>query len=479
MFDYGVLIIMKKNLYENFIVLDTKKNEFPKSLYKDISDLIWKYTGKTKLQFQNENFDKKTDELFEVGKKIFEEALESDELVKLMIALCIYDFCNFKINYSILESKSELLKKMKNAFSSIKLDVQIPMNAPYNEKKLHEILIEAEKTENIKQRFEVMETLRYHSNTFDKMDFTWVLFIRLLWIVERKSILEILAYKNTVTIEFILFSLDLMLEDFCNEKIENEYLEIRIASLLSYRIESKYLQNSNNDFSKLPDFSDYYYNLFSSRGNTIVENKDTFHFLHLTSLSYYMGCICAKKIQLCNYFIKFNNFSFDQTGQAFSKGFLDNYNDDKLLLDIGEKILNNVLNTEIKCYSTFNEYFGFLDLFINYHAALRFTKDIYLEKINDLNTTITSIQNSWDFSNITKKWFLLWLLILSNKIYKYKFSIQEIKKNASNLFDKRNLLSLDVSESIFANMVTLLESPENVKEIIAYKNHKEIRLSIK
>ena len=77
-----------------------------------------------------------------------------------------------------------------------------------------------------------METLRNHSNTFDRMDFTWVLFISLLWIVDRKTILETLPYKNTVTMEFILFSLDLMLEDFCNEKIENEYLEIRIASLL-------------------------------------------------------------------------------------------------------------------------------------------------------------------------------------------------------------------------------------------------------
>ena len=469
---------MNNNLYQKFIILDTNKNEFPNSLYNDIANLIWKYTGKTKPQLQSENSDKKIVELFEVGKKIFEEALETDELVKLMIVLCIYDFCNFKINYSLLESKSKLLEKMKNAFSSIKLDVQIPKDAPYNEKKLHEILIEAEKTENIKQRFEVMETLRNHSNTFDRMDFTWVLFIRLLWIVDRKTILETLPYKNTVTMEFILFSLDLMLEDFCNEKIENEYLEIRIASLLSYRIENKYLRNSNNDFSKLPDLSDYYYNLFSLRGNTIVDNKDKFHFLHLNSLSYYVGCICAKQVQLCKYFLDFNNFSFDQAGQAFSKGFLDNCNDDNLLLDIGEKILNKVLETQIKSYSTFNEYYGFLDLFINYHVALSFTKDIFLEKINELNTTISTIHNSWDFSNITKNWFLLWLLILSNKIYRYHFSIQEIEKNASNLFDKRNLLALDVAENVFENMVALLKTPEKVTEIIAWKNNNEIRLSI-
>lgn len=469
---------MKNNLYESFIILDTKKNEFPKSLYNDIANLIWKYTGKSKPQLQHEKTDKKIGEVFDVGKKIFEEALETDELIKLMIALCIYDFCNFKINYSLLENKFELLKKMKNAFSSINLDVQIPKNAPYNEKKLQEILIEAEKTENIKQRFEVMETLRNHSHTFDKMDFTWVLFIRLLWIIDRKTILETLQYKNTITMEFILFSLDLMLEDFCNEKIENEYLEMRIASLLSYHIEYKFLRNSNNDFSKLPDFSDYYYNLFSLRGNAIVKNKDTFHFLHLNSVSYYVGCICAKKVQLCNYFLAFNNFSFDQAGQAFSKGFLDNCNDNNLLLDIGKRILDKVLETEIKSYSTFNEYYGFLDLFLNYYVALGFTKDIFLEKINELNIMISTIHNSWEFSDITKKWFLLWLLILSNKIYKYKFSVQEIKKKASNLFDRRNALALDVAENVFENMIALLESPENVTEIIAWKNHNEIRFSI-
>lgn len=465
-------------IYETITSLEKGKSNFSFDLYKNIANIIWKYTEKSRPQMQENNTDERTQNIIYIGEKIYSEAIEEEDIIKILIAYCIFDFCNYEKDYFRINENKNLVEKIKKIYNSFNLNINVPNDAPYNEKKLCEILSDAEKNKNIKQRFEIMETLRNHSSTFDRIDRSMILFIQLLWKYNRNCILENIETKDTVTIELILYALEDSIEDFVKIELSGFYIRLRIASLLAYHIQSKYIQRGSEDFSKLPDYSDYYLNLFFNYKTEILENLPCLHFIHLTVFSYLFGICCAKEITLADMYISFANFTFHETTRAFSLGFMSSNSKKENLLLIGEKLLKKIKESEIKSFTDFNSYFGIFDILINYFFSIGLSKEEYINRIKESSDEIYLLQNSWDYSNLTCNWFSLWFLIISNKIYNYCFNEEKIIEAAPVLFDKRNWIALGDKENVFVNMINILKSPETEDGLLVLLNNKEVRLSL-
>ena len=79
-------------IYETITSLEKGKSNFSFDLYKNIANIIWKYTEKSRPQMQENNTDERTQNIIYIGEKIYSEAIEEEDIIKILIAYCIFDF---------------------------------------------------------------------------------------------------------------------------------------------------------------------------------------------------------------------------------------------------------------------------------------------------------------------------------------------------------------------------------------------------
>ena len=129
--------------------LNKKKEQYiDNDFFHQIFEIVFKYTGNYRKKIfskEDVNFELIKDCIY-IAKYYFKEGVLERSIDKILLGVIIVDF--FSQNFDILEielNRTELVKLVSNLLTSLNINIGIPDDAPYNEKKLYAVYSEAKK----------------------------------------------------------------------------------------------------------------------------------------------------------------------------------------------------------------------------------------------------------------------------------------------------------------------------------------------
>ncbi len=461
-------ILFPKELYQRF-------QEIEKECNGQVQDLLFSESDKAIFAYSNiccnKNSDLSNDKITKIKECIslaiyfYNDFIETFAITKLFFAIKIITY--FSQNFDLLDTTlltATHTDKINKLLDNMNFNMQIPKNAPYNERKLYSLFIEAIEKKDFLGILGIMDYLSHHSNIFDKLNSTWRIFIQWIWFYDKEIVLNFLSRtQNFMNIEFIFQSLknDIFTILSRLDDQTNCYVLLRGISIFFEELErTPYV--SNNKFEKIPDYSDFLINSLHEHQREFRKYMQLLRISHLKAYNFTMGIVLAKNQNFLPFYIDFINTSF-QPSYAFSKGFLNNCTNPKTVVQVSEKIMYYFLENDAKHFDPINKASGYIDLFIKSIVITTASKEKYLEKLNDISSEIRFMENSWCQDKITVKWIYLFYHVLANEILKYNFSKDRIREAIPLLYDKRYELIYD--KTAIDTMKNILSVPQNYKTI--------------
>ncbi|MBD5440372.1 MAG: hypothetical protein HDR33_05060 [Treponema sp.] len=454
-------ISLNSELYDSLLNICKKyAKKITDSFFSDISKVLHEYTGiylGQKEESKNIQFSRVEECVF-LANVFFEEASNEKSIEKLLITLHILFF--FEQDYRLLNTslicedfKSIIIKVTK----CIDLKINVPEDAPYNEKKMLEIFATAKEKKDFNEVIGVMDTLIYHSDIFPRLKKTWGELINFVAFLDRNIVFSILEEAECEKIDAFLFTMHKKFFMNLNWSISNKYLLLRMFKLWIECINETYFKVTNDE--TVPDCSAVLKDLLLNPFLCLEDYLEVLRVQYSESFNYLIGQLLVKDNSFLPIYLNHLVFGIKET-VAFSKGFLlsvDDNLDNEVICSTIESIKNKFFEHEVHDYSEINLYTGYLDLF-GYYFSKRFnTREVFLKKLFDYSNKIQKLQSSWNQDDITKIWVEFYYFCLSNVNGKYIFSEQEIRQNCPILFDKRNKLFYDATS--IDNMKKLLMKP--------------------
>lgn len=446
------------DLLQNICIKYTKR--ITDSFFSDASKILHEYTGlyiglKEEL---NVNQLSKIKECIFLAKVFFEEACKEKTIEKLLLALHILFF--FGQDYRLLNTSlicEDFRNKIIKTAKGIELKINVPEEAPYNERKMLEVFSAAKEKNDFNEVIGIMDTLIYHSNIFSRLKRTWGELINFVAFLDKNIIFSILEDAGYEKIDAFLFSLH---NDFffdLNWKVNNKYLLLRMFKLWIESIDEVFFKTSND--KTVPNYSNVLKNLLTNQNLYLESYIEVLRVQYFESFNYLMGQLIAKDNSFLSVYLNHLVYGVKETS-AFARGYLWSFDDNidkNVLYSTIESIKNNYFEHEVHSYSVINLYTGYLDLFANYFIRKFDTRAAFVEKLSEYSTEIQKMQNSWNQDDITKIWVEFYYFCLSNFYCKFSFSESVLMQVCPVLFDERNTLFYD-STSI-DNMKHLLLTP--------------------
>lgn len=467
-----------------FTKYDIERVQFPQELYQrfqeiekecngQIQDLFFSESDKAIFAYCNIYCNKNSDlsndkitrtkECISLAIYFYNDFIKTFDILKLFFAIKIVTY--FSQNFDLLDTSLLTAKhtdKINKLLDDMNFNIQVPKNAPYNERKLHSLFIEAVEKKDFHGILGIMDNLSHHSNIFSKLNSTWGIFIQWIWFYDKAIVLNFLSKtQNFMNIEFVFQTLKndifAVLSHLDNQT--NCYALLRGASILFEELEHT-LNASNNEFETIPDYSDFLINSLNEHQQEFRKYMQLLRISHLKTYNFTMGIVLAKNKNFLPFYIDFINTSIEPS-YAFSKGFLQNCADSETVVQVSEKIMHHFLENDVKYFDPINKDSGYIGLFINSIAITTASENKYLEKLKDISNEIRFMENSWCHEKITIKWVCLFYHVLANEILKYSFAEDRIRKTIPLLYDKRYELIYD--KNAIDTMKNILLDPKIIK----------------
>ena len=454
-------ISLNSELYDSLLNICKKYTKrITDSFFSDTSKVLHEYTGLYIGQKEelNETQFFKVKECIFLAKAFFEEACKENCIEKLLIALHILFF--FEQDYKLLNTSlicEDFKNKIIKVAKGIDLRINVPENAPYNERKMLEVFATAKEKNDFNEVIGVMDTLIYHSDIFPKMKRTWGELINFVAFIDKSIIFNILEDADYEKIDSFLFTLN---KDFfmnLNWTVSNKYLLLRMFKLWIESINEKYFQIQNDE--TVPDYSDVLRDLLTNQSLCLADYFEVLRVQYTESFNYLMGQLIAKDNSFLSVYLKHLVFGIKETA-AFSRGFLESIDaniDNEAVCATIELIKNRFFEHEVHSYSGINLYIGYLDLFAKFFISKFDTRKSFLTKLSEYSSEIQKLQNSWNQDNITKVWVEFYYFCLSNIYGRFAFVDVELQQSCPVLYDERNKLFYDAVS--IENMKQLLMNP--------------------
>lgn len=443
-------------------LLTDKKTHIDNDFFHQIFEIVSKYTGNYRKKIFSKddvNFELIKDCIY-IAKYYFKEGVLEKSIDKILLGVIIVDF--FSQNFDILEielNRTELIGVVSNLLTSLNINIGIPDDAPYNEKKLYEVYSEAKKENEYNKVISIMDSLKYHSRAFDAFEYTWKILIQFIYYLDKNIIIAtLLNEKSFEKIEILLSGI--YINDIFNEiiKSQNDYLIIRSSKYFFEELEELYVRK--NHLTDIQDYTDYLVALFDNEKLCFSKYIDNIRINYLQSYNYLVGWLLSKQTKYSEYYIKHLVFNGEQSA-AFTLGYNSHLTDNTDAETVTE-IEKSFFENEVKSFSPINLYSDFIDLFTYNYARSYSTRESFLQELKKCAEKIIFIQNSWDFDNLQKYWIKIFYLSLSTIYTDFFFTDEEIKNNLPILFDNRNIIiqgkeNIDVIISMLNNHTQYLK----------------------
>lgn len=443
--------------------LNKKKEQYiDNDFFHQIFEIVFKYTGNYRKKIfskEDVNFELIKDCIY-IAKYYFKEGVLERSIDKILLGVIIVDF--FSQNFDILEielNRTELVKLVSNLLTSLNINIGIPDDAPYNEKKLYEVYSEAKKENEYNKVISIMDSLKYHSRAFDTFEYTWKILIQFVYYLDKNIILStLLNEKSYEKIEILLSSI--YINDIFNDiiKSQNHYLIIRSSKYFFEELEEQYVRK--NHLTDIQDYTDYLVVIFDNEKLCFTKYIDNIRINYLQSYNYLMGWLLSKQTKYNEYYISHLCFNGEQSA-AFTLGY-NSHLTDNTDAEIVTEIEKSFFENEVKSFSPINLYSDFIDLFTYNYARSYSTREDFLQELKKCAEKIILIQNSWDFDNLQKYWIKIFYLSLSTIYTDFFFTDEEIKNNLPILFDNRNII-IQGKENIDVILTMLKNHLQNLK----------------
>ena len=454
-------IALNSKLYDALLnICNQYTKKITDSFFSDTSKVLHEYTGLNiwmKGELSETQFSKVKECIF-LAKVYFKESCKENNIEKLLVTLHILFF--FDQDYRLLNTSlicEDFENKIIKVTKCIDLRINVPEDAPYNEKKMLAVFVTAKEKNDFYEVIGVMDTLIYHSDIFQKLKRTWGELINFVAYIDRGIIFNILEDAGYEKIDSFLFTLNMDFFMNLNWTVSNKYLLLRMFKLWIESINEKYFQIPNDE--TVSDYSDVLSNLLTNQTLCLADYFEVLRVKYSESFNYIMGQLLVKDNSFLTVYLNHLDFGIKET-TAFSRGFLsslDNNNDNEVVYKTIESIKNMFFEHEVHSYSEINLYTGYLDLFANYFRSKFDTRDSFLTKLFEYSNEIQKLQNSWNHDNITKVWVELYYFCLSNFYSKNIFTESEIQQSCPVIYDERNKLIYDAVS--IDNMKQLLMNP--------------------
>lgn len=450
-------------------IIDDKKNIIDNDFFYQIFEILLRYTGNCREKIFTKidgNFFLIKDCIY-IAKYFFNKGVNEKSINEIILAVIIIDY--FSQDFDILEIKKnneKLNNLLTDVLESFVINVKLPKDAPYNEKKMFEVYANAKKTNEYSNVISIIENLMFHSRIFDSFEYTWKIVIQFAFFVDRNIIFSILVQESSFEkIDFFLSSIHVI--DLFSEiiKTDNNYLIIRSTKYFFEELEKEFVRNEKID----KDYTDIIATLFSNEQLVVKKYIKASRIQYFQSYCYLMGWLLTKKEDFINDYLETICFS-DNQANSFSSGFnfhLTDNTDGKLVF----KIEKCFFESEIKSFSPVNFYSGFIDLFTYNYASSYSSRELFLNELKKCSDKIIAIQNSWNFDNLQKSWVRLFYLTLSTIYTDFFFTEEEIKKYVPVLFDNRNKIIQGKENIQF--MISMLENHSQYLRIKLYNSAKD------
>lgn len=453
---------INENLEKLFYQIDEKYNhQITDKYFNDVCDTIVSFTGKYRNQeinFSDPNTSK-IKECIAIAISFYKESIKSKRISLLLITLLVFDF--FNQDYSLLNPikvNKEFQASVVKLFESFNIQISIPKNAPYNDKKLLEIFEKARTSTDYKNIFGIMDNLRNNSNAFSHIEYSWAVFIRFLYHIDKQVVINIIENCTSFEkIEIFLLSLN-GLNDFDYLKnCKNNYLLLRSLKYFFESLDNGYVKT--NRIKEIPDYTKLIISLFSRKDIAISEYIKVLRLQYYQSFNYLLAWAWIFDRTLLDIYLNYGSLS-EREAKSISLGFLLHVKADEDILSVAEKIKILFFEKELTTYSSINIYTGFLDLFGAYYSIKFPNRQKYLIELKNKSQIIMAIQNSWNFDSLMKAWIELFYFSLSNINNKFEYTESELQESLSVIFDKRNQLIID--PEFFEVMKDILITPNKL-----------------
>lgn len=423
------------------------------SAYKNISDEAEKA--------------KREKQCIDVAKNLFLESCSEEDEIKLFMSIYVLKLLGRSYSCLVSEKISEKLKdKLVKFIKSLNFQINVPDNAPCSEAMLFEEFVNAKKHDDYVSISNIMDNLTQYSEIFQELKIYWSVLFDFLSHLDKYIIIDILKQTNEYEkIEWILYSTDkTVFENPCFLfDLGNHYLVVRCVKYWMQYLDGKYTIDS---VKNMPDYTNIFESLFSKKELNLRGYIECLRLQFSQSYNYIMGCLLKIHPEFADIYLEHADLSKKST-EFFSLGYLstNKINNHKQCYDLIEKIKSNFFIKEVKSFTPVNSYTGYLNLFINYNSERIRSEEEFYDVIRDYTQKILLVQNSWNYDSIRSLWIEFFYFCLSNKVIKIKISMENLKKLAPLLFDKRNEILLDDETEVLSVMRELLVNPDNCKKV--------------
>jgi hypothetical protein len=454
------------DLYKQILSLDTKdRKTFKSDLFSAVCKILHDYTGtwKDKKNSIPNAAKVKISDCISVAVQLYNESVTEIDMFKTLSSLCIMDFCGQDIPIQ-KDSLSEKYKaELIRIFSSLKTNIENSDNAPYDEQKTIELLIEAEKKSIYPRIFSIMDNIK-NSGSIQEMEYSWILLIRFVWKIDQLLVLNKLEKADGINTEFIFYALEGNLLEILSKYNwnDNAYPLYRGLMRLFHSYDEKICRNTMTMESIPDECTELLFREISDKNLSYKSFSTAARLSHLKPYNYIWGKLCARHPECVQEYIESTDMGMD-AGQAFESGYFSLEDCDDNLSSVGKTIFDAFIKENESRIRNINYLTGYLNLFLWYFKIKLNTKELFLNECKRYNILIQSKQNSWIRESVFSNSASLFYIILSNKMNNLTFTENEIKESLPLLYDKRNELLITKEQMDLLKL--LLLNPDNVHQI--------------
>lgn len=405
------------------------------------------------------------DDAFSYAKELYSDSLKDESKEKLFKSIVILDITKGDIaGLDFSHISSSFLDKIENYFMEIHLNIGVPDDACYSDKKQVKLLETAVAN---KETFEIFSKVAPFLDGYNFLiisDCVVGTFARFLWIIDKAFIIEYLKENDwSFKMELVLHSLRTKFNDVIQEVMEgkNQYPYLYMIKSLVVDLEDG-LKQGRFSLEHIPDYSDIIGTFIDHYAQSLDKFHIPFRLAISASYNFFAGRYCSEHQETLKKYLPFLPEILENAQEAFAYGYITHGMTNKVF-DDSWMILNFWVSNCIKSYSRVNQYCGFINLFIVGLAFNFSTKEEYQNRLADLLNDIDELQYAWGKRNYPAKIIVVLYFILANKKKCFSFDEAEIKEHFPILLDGR--YELIFGKNLLDSMLNLLKDPDHVEQI--------------
>ena len=406
------------------------------------------------------------DDAINYAKELYLDSLRGECKENLLKSVVIIDIVKGSFeDLDFSHISSSFIEKIENYFQAIHLNIGVPDDACFSDKKQVKILETAIAN---KDSFEIFSKVDPFLNSFNFADISDCIigtFARFLWIIDKTFVIEYLIKDDwSFKMELVLHALRAEFNTIIPEVIDgkNQYSYLYMIKFLIADLDNG-LKHECFIIEQMPDHSDLFGTFIERYAQSLDKIHIPFRLAISDSFNYYAGWFCSKQQETLKKYLPFLAVLLENAQKSFAYGYITHGKTNKVF-DDSWMILNSWVSNCIKSHSRMNQYCSFIDLFIMGLAYNYSTKTEYQNRLATLLNDIDELQYSWGERNYPAKIIVALYFILANKKKQFSFDESEIRMHFPILLDRR--YELIFGKKLLETMLNMLKAPDSVKRIV-------------